>query len=94
MIDRSISHNQEAHFRSYLSTVSSHIDTCDGLMERVDDVHRDLEDMLRSWTRVEEGGMSLKEACEELLDERVCLIHLLEGSVNVRPQHYRTDCCS
>ena len=38
---------------------------------------RDLDDMLESWIRVEEGGMNLKEDCEELLDERVSLVYFL-----------------
>lgn len=41
-------------------------------MQRIDEVDDAIEDMLREWRIVEEGGRSLKEACEQQLDERVC----------------------
>jgi conserved oligomeric Golgi complex subunit 3 len=71
-IDRSVAHAQEAHFRAHLADVGEHLDTCDHLVERIDEVEREVVDMLTQWRSVEEGGESLKGACEKLLEERVC----------------------
>ena len=71
LIDRSVAHSQEAHFREHLSTVAEHLETCEQLLRRIDQVDSELETMLEGWRSVEEGGKSLKGACEELLEERV-----------------------
>ncbi len=71
LIDRSVAHSQEAHFREHLTTVAEHLESCDQLLQRIDQVDSELEGMLGGWKSVEEGGKSLKDACEELLEERV-----------------------
>ncbi|TBU48650.1 Sec34-domain-containing protein [Dichomitus squalens] len=70
LIDRSVTHSQEAHIRAHLGTVSDHLETCDRLVQRIDEIDREVEDMLSGWRSVEESGRSLKEACEQLLQER------------------------
>lgn len=71
LIERSVAHSQEAHYRDYLSTLDRHLGTCEDLMEGVSTVSSDVDSMLDGWRSVEAGGRSMKEACEELLDERV-----------------------
>ncbi|KAG5221580.1 Golgi transport complex [Salix suchowensis] len=71
LIDRSVTHSQEAHFRAHLAGVSQHLDECDFLVERIEEIDKEVNDMLQGWRSVEEGGKSLKEACEKLLEERV-----------------------
>lgn len=71
LIDRSVAHSQEAHFRAHVASVSEHLDTCDRLVERIDEVDREVDGMLEGWRGVEEGGKSLKDACKTLLEERV-----------------------
>lgn len=71
LIDRSVTHSQEAHFRAHLSSVADHLQTCDALVQRIDEIDQEVEAMLQGWRSVEEGGKSLKDACEELLEERV-----------------------
>lgn len=71
LIDRSVAHSQEAHFRAHVANVSEHLDTCDQIVERIDEVDREVAGMLEGWRSVEEGGKSLKDACEQLLEERV-----------------------
>ena len=44
---------------------------CDRLVEKIDGVDGEVEGMLEGWRGVEEGGRSLKDACERLLEERV-----------------------
>ncbi|KAH8119149.1 Sec34-domain-containing protein [Phellopilus nigrolimitatus] len=78
MIERSVAHSQESHYREYLGTVVKHLETCDGLVGSVDDVQREVDGMLDGWRSVEAGGKSLKDACEQLLDERDRLIKLTE----------------
>ena len=74
LIDRSVAHSQEAHFRAHVASVSEHLETCDKLIERIDEVNGEVEGMLEGWRGVEEGGKSLKNACETLLEERVCAL--------------------
>ena len=71
LIDRSVAHSQEAHYRAHVASVSEHLDTCDLLINRIDDVEKEVDDMLEGWKGVEESGKSLKDACESLLEERV-----------------------
>jgi hypothetical protein len=40
-------------------------------VERIDEVDTEVDRMLEEWRSVEEGGKSLKDACEKLLEERV-----------------------
>lgn len=71
LIDRSVAHSQEAHFRAHLSSVAEHLETCEALLKRIDDVDTEVSGMLQAWRSVEDGGKSLKDACEQLLEERV-----------------------
>lgn len=41
------------------------------LVERIEEVDGEVEGMLKGWRSVEEGGRSLQEACQRLLEERV-----------------------
>lgn len=70
LIDRSVAHSQEAHYRAHVASVSEHLDTCDLLINRIDQVEKEVDVMLEGWRGVEEGGKSLKDACERLLEER------------------------
>lgn len=70
-VDRSVAHSQEAHFRVHLATVATHRETCDALLATVGDVEADVASMIEEWRSVEQGGRSLKDACERLLEERV-----------------------
>lgn len=40
-------------------------------MGRIEEVDEEVEGMLKGWRSVEEGGRSLQEACQRLLEERV-----------------------
>lgn len=71
LIDRSVAHSQEAHFRAHVASVAEHFDTCDRLIHAIGDIDREVNDMLDAWRSVEEGGKSLQDACEQLLQERV-----------------------
>jgi hypothetical protein len=74
LIDRSVAHSQEAHFRQHLLRVLEHLDMCDrlvGRMTRIDQVDAEVSSMLDKWSSVEEGGKSLQDASQKLLDERV-----------------------
>jgi len=70
-IDRSVAHSQEAHFRAHVAMVSEYLNTADTLLERIDEVDREVGGLLEGWRSVEEGGKNLKDACERLLEERV-----------------------
>ena len=71
MIERSVAHNQESHYRDHLAVVEKHLTTCEDLAESVESVHSNIDEMLDGWRSVEAGGRNLKDACEQLLDERV-----------------------
>ncbi|KAL0570742.1 Golgi transport complex subunit 3 [Marasmius crinis-equi] len=76
LIERSVAHSQDAHFRAHVSMVASHLETCDYLVEKVEGVEREVEGMLDGWKGVEEGGKSLKESCERVLEERDKILQL------------------
>ncbi|EAU90936.2 COG3 protein [Coprinopsis cinerea okayama7 len=78
LIDRSVAHSQEAHFRAHIATVAQHLETCDLLLSKVDEIEREVDVMLENWRSVEEGGKSLKDACERLLEEKDKLVELTD----------------
>ena len=71
LIDRSVAHSQEAHYRAHLATLEDHLRVCDLLESRITEVETEVDGMMEGWRSVEEGGKSLKGACERLLEERV-----------------------
>ena len=71
LIDRSVAHSQESHFRTHVASVSEHLETCDLLLDRIAEIDREVDGMMEGWRGVEEGGKNLKDACERLLEERV-----------------------
>jgi hypothetical protein len=73
LIDQSVARSQESHFHAHLDTVTSHVEMCDNVLERIELLDKEVSDMLDGWRRVEEGGKSLKDACERLLLEKVRL---------------------
>ncbi|KAJ7145893.1 Sec34-like family-domain-containing protein [Mycena epipterygia] len=88
LIDRSVAHSQEAHFRAHVASVSEHLDTCDRLVERIDEVDAEVDGMLEGWRGVEEGGKSLKDACERLLEERDRLLEMTD-EIGARLEYFQ-----
>ncbi|KAJ7223524.1 Sec34-like family-domain-containing protein, partial [Mycena pura] len=88
IIDRSVAHSQEAHFRAHVASVSEHLDTCDRLVERIDEVDAEVDGMLEGWRGVEEGGKSLKDACERLLEERDRLLEMTD-EIGTRLEYFQ-----
>lgn len=88
LIDRSVAHSQEAHFRAHVASVSEHLDTCDRLVERIDEVDVEVDGMLEGWRGVEEGGKSLKDACERLLKERDRLLEMTD-EIGARLEYFQ-----
>ncbi|KDQ55621.1 hypothetical protein JAAARDRAFT_59617 [Jaapia argillacea MUCL 33604] len=88
LIDRSVAHSQESHFRNHLATVSGHLETCDALLERIDEIDKEVADMVGEWRSVEEGGRNLKDACERLLGERDKLLELTDA-IGARLEYFQ-----
>ncbi|KAF7376406.1 Sec34-domain-containing protein [Mycena sanguinolenta] len=88
LIDRSVAHSQEAHFRAHVASVTEHLDTCDRLVERIDEVDAEVDGMLEGWRGVEEGGKSLKDACERLLEERDRLLEMTD-EIGTRLEYFQ-----
>ncbi|KAH9967674.1 hypothetical protein BGW80DRAFT_1462176 [Lactifluus volemus] len=57
------SSHQEAHFRHHLLRVSEHLDTCDRLLSRIDQVDTEVASMLNKWKK--RGGGWKKSAGRE-----------------------------
>ena len=70
-IERSVALSQESHFRDCQSEVEKHLQTCDGLVQHVDTVGREVDGMYEGWRSIESGGKRLQADCELLLNERV-----------------------
>ena len=51
---------------------------CDRLVNRIDQVDSEVSGMMDAWKSVEEGGKSLQDASQKLLDERVSSVMLDE----------------
>lgn len=88
LIDRSVAHSQEAHFRAHVANVSEHLKTCDLLVEKIDEVDNEVDQMLKEWRSVEEGGKSLKDACEKLLEERDKFLELTDD-IGTRLEYFQ-----
>jgi conserved oligomeric Golgi complex subunit 3 len=71
IIEKSIQHSQEAHFRSHLAQLNQYHDKFSLLSEELDQVDNEIVRMLSSWQGVEDGGRSLQQASENLLQEKV-----------------------
>ncbi|KDR66383.1 hypothetical protein GALMADRAFT_1159411 [Galerina marginata CBS 339.88] len=56
LIDRSVAHSQEAHYRAHVASLEEHLRTCDLLVERIGEVEVEVEGMMEGWRGVEEGG--------------------------------------
>ncbi|KAG2111138.1 Sec34-like family-domain-containing protein [Suillus discolor] len=87
-IDKSVAHSQEAHFRAHVAVVSEHLNTADTLIERIDEVDREVSGLLEGWRSVEEGGKNLKDACERLLEERDRLLELTD-EIGARLEYFQ-----
>ncbi|RDB16287.1 Conserved oligomeric Golgi complex subunit 3 [Hypsizygus marmoreus] len=88
LIDRSVAHSQEAHFRAHVANVSEHLDTCDQLVAKIDLIDEEVDHMMEGWRGVEEGGKSLKGACEKLLEERDKLLELTD-EIGARLEYFQ-----
>ncbi|KIY73271.1 Sec34-domain-containing protein [Cylindrobasidium torrendii FP15055 ss-10] len=88
VIDKSVAHSQEAHFRAHVAVVADHLSTCDYLLERIGEVEKEVDQMLEQWTSVEESGKSLKDACERLLEERDHLLNTTD-EIGARLEYFQ-----
>ena len=70
--------------------MSEHLETCDRLIQRIDEVDTAVDGMMDEWKLVEEGGKSLKGACEQLLEERVRMGKLLHRIFLADSKYFRT----
>ncbi|KIM73172.1 hypothetical protein PILCRDRAFT_15481 [Piloderma croceum F 1598] len=59
-----------SHIFVHIASAAEHLETCNRLVEKIGEVDGEVEGMLEGWRGVEEGGRSLKNACERLLEER------------------------
>ncbi|EJU04113.1 Sec34-domain-containing protein [Dacryopinax primogenitus] len=78
VINASIEHEQEAHYRSFLHELDEYIDTCNAINERLDSVEHDVQSMLESWRSVESGSTRIQGASEQMLEERDRLVAISE----------------
>jgi hypothetical protein len=58
------------------------------LLERLDEVEKEVDSMLEGWRGVEEGGRSLKDACERLLEDRDKLLDLTD-EIDTRLEYFQ-----
>ncbi|KAG6850247.1 hypothetical protein H0H93_015799 [Arthromyces matolae] len=88
LIDRSVTHSQEGHFRAHVANVSEHLNACDLLTEKIGLVDQEVASMMEGWRGVEDGGKNLKDACEKLLEERDKLIEMTD-EIGARLEYFQ-----
>ncbi|GJJ06414.1 hypothetical protein Clacol_000605 [Clathrus columnatus] len=87
-IERSIVHSQDAHFRAHLEDVSHYRLMCENLLHSLNDLESELDSIFVEWRRVEENGRSLKDACEQLLQERDNLLETTQA-ISLRLEYFQ-----
>jgi hypothetical protein len=60
---------------------------CDRLVSRIDQVDAEVSGMMDAWKSVEEGGKSLQDASQKLLDERDRLVEL-QGAIGTTLEYF------
>ncbi|KZT61970.1 Sec34-domain-containing protein [Calocera cornea HHB12733] len=78
LINASIEHEQEAHYRSFLHELDEYIETCNAINERLESIEHDVHSMLESWRAVESGSTRIQGASEQMLEERDRLVAMSE----------------
>ncbi|KAF8342284.1 Sec34-like family-domain-containing protein [Cantharellus anzutake] len=87
VVEQTISHSQEAHFRNHLETVQQQLARCEAMRNSVIEINDLVQGMLSDWRNVEEGAENLQAACERLLEERDRLIQVTE-EISVHMEYY------
>lgn len=71
LVERRLEREQEHHYRAHLVQLSDYINTCEGVLEQLDDARGLLSEMEANYRFVEENSRALQLACETMLDEQV-----------------------
>ncbi|KAI9018967.1 Sec34-like family-domain-containing protein [Hyaloraphidium curvatum] len=86
-IEQNMEKGQEDIYRAYLDTVTVYRDTCDLIVQRMDETAVLFKDLNTNFTFVEERTRALQTACEKLLEEQNQLV-LLEEEINRRLAYF------
>ncbi|KAH9957339.1 Sec34-like family-domain-containing protein [Russula dissimulans] len=89
LIDRSVAHSQEAHFRQHLLRVSEHLDMCDRLVGRIDQVDTEVSSMLDKWRSVEEGGKAFSTPAKSCLTNGYDQLVGLQGAIGTALEYFQ-----
>lgn len=70
-VEQSMEREQEEIYRNHLAELEDHIDSCDVVLEQLDDSRGLLSEMEANYRFVEDNSRALQLACENMLDEQV-----------------------
>jgi len=71
----STEHEQDSLYREHLAEIIALREKCDGLINVLNEGEGEVGEMLKALEYVEERSESLREACEDLLEEQVSRCH-------------------
>ena len=70
-VEASLEREQEEIYRLHLGELDEYIDSCEGVLEGLDDARGLVQEMEANYRFVEENSRALQVACETMLDEQV-----------------------
>lgn len=70
-VEQSMEREQEEIYRTHLGELDDYIDTCEAVLEQLDDARGLLSEMEANYRFVEDNSRALQMACETMLDEQV-----------------------
>lgn len=74
-VEQSMEREQEEIYRQHLGELDEYIDSCDMVLEQLDDARGLLSEMEANYRFVEDNSRALQLACETMLDEQVRLMY-------------------
>lgn len=71
-VEHSMEKEQGEIYRTHIDELEEYIDSCDDVLEQLDDARGLLNEMEANYRYVEDNSKALQTACETMLDEQVC----------------------
>ncbi|KAI5477958.1 Golgi complex component Cog3 [Pseudohyphozyma bogoriensis] len=87
-VEQGMEREQEEIYRTHLSELDEYIESCEMVLEQLDDARGLLSEMEANYRFVEDNSRALQLACETMLDEQKHLIEVTEA-IGARLEYFR-----